>query len=215
MNSTPARTSAVIVLVCIVVSSFASNAADDAYVIAKGEKKFCAAFLGNKHVEQIKATVKKSSPIWAEHKKKCPELLARRQGTRPGRGEADDYALYEIDIDNDGISDSVLYLRYDYEHYTTFPNQSGDARRVDGMETEEEFHTVDLGTCERDKVFAMYASSTLIRRNGKTYIRNINLLDRAKTVSIYQKSKDVALIGSYVDDVCRFQLKFPVKGKAK
>jgi len=197
--------------VCIGISILAASApgwaGDTSYQVTKGNKAVCQAFLDRKNdIEYLVPQVLKADPRWSNYKKQCPNFLKKEQWMPYRDREFDDYALYSVDVDNDGDMDTVLYRRYDKEYFVTDRSSDGrEYRKRDGMEITEEFFKVDFVSCKMERVFGAYEKAQLLRLDGVTYIQHLNAHDRAKALTIYKKQKGVDLRGSYLDDMCRFE----------
>lgn len=193
------------VWICTVASPVWSSDTD--YVLTKGSRKFCQAFLERKNdIQYLVPSIPKSDPRWAEYREKCPEFLKKEGRMAYRHGDFDDFALYSVDVDNDGERDAVLYRRQDKPYFVTHrSSDGGEYRRQDGTEVTEEFFRVDLASCKMERAFSAYEKAQLLTLDGVVYFQHLNPRDAGKTLAIYKKSKGVTLLGSYQDDICRFQ----------
>jgi uncharacterized protein len=105
----------------------------------------------------------------------------------------DDYALYQVDIDNDGIEDKVLYTYHRYSNID--PGQ---------------LFTIDSNTCKQAPVFESYGPKRILILNGGTFIESINICKEDTSMpryfqckSLYQKTAGNLLMADQ-DAVCVF-----------
>jgi hypothetical protein len=180
---------------------------DTVYVLKKGSDQLCQAFLERKSdIQYSVPSLRKGDSRWAEYRERCPDFLKKERWMAYRHREFDDYALYSVDVDNDGEADSVLYRRHDKPYFVTHRSPDGsEYRQQDGMEVTEEFFRVELASCKMERVFGGYEKTQLVSLDGVVYIQHLNPRDARKTLAIYKKSKGVTLSGSYQDDICRLQ----------
>jgi hypothetical protein len=179
---------------------------DTGYHLTKGGQ-LCQAFLDRKSdLQYLAPSVHKGDSLWTQYREQCPEFLKKERWMAYRHRDFDDYALYSVDVDNDGERDSVLYRRHDKPSFVTYQSPDGrQYRQRDGMEVTEEFFRVDLASCKMERVFSGYEKTQLVNLDGVVYIQNLNSRDAGKTLAVYKKLSGVTLLGSYQDDICRFQ----------
>lgn len=200
--------------VVLALATFTALAAGN-YVTVEGDKTTCDVFLDRKQVRQIKPTLTKGNSRWDEITERCPNFLKKESWMPAPRADFDDYALFAVDIDNDGKKDTVLYRRYDKDHYTSSVVNGKESRKRDGVESSEDFHAIDLKSCTMEPVFAAYASNRLIAVRGETYIENTNPFDMHKTKAIYKKRPGKVIGESQQAAMCLFEMRSPTKGGSK
>jgi hypothetical protein len=84
---------------------------------------------------------------------RCPTLLDIGARVRPAPSGA---ALYELDIDNDGAIDQVLYLHNLFRHLEP-----------------ESYHKLDLARCRLSRIFGAARRNRLFTLDGQAYIESV------------------------------------------
>jgi hypothetical protein len=193
-------------LALLLVAVSGSTRADEGYRLVSGSQAQCTAFLNRKgDLERVKPLLRKTDSRWTDYTARCPAFLKKERWMSYPNREFDDYALYSIDVDNDGKKDTVLYRRHDKEYFVT--HQTTDRReyrKQDGLEVSEEYFKVDASMCTMERIFAGYERIRLVRLDGVTYIEKLHPRDRAQTLEIYRKQADADLKTGQ-DVMCRYQ----------
>jgi len=180
--------------------------AETRYQLIRGSKALCDAFLDRKNeIQYVKPYAQRTDRRWHEYKDRCPDFLKKKPWMPYPNRDFDDYALFSVDVDNDGEQETVLYRRYDKEYFVTYSTGGREYRKQEGIEVNEEFLKVDLTSCTMEQVFWAYEKNQLLKLDGVTYIQNLNPHDRGKAFAIYKKQKGIALKGGYQDAICVFR----------
>ncbi len=94
---------------------------------------------------------------WRALNAKCPDFLIFNRDVPDSRIAPDQFALYDIDLDNDGASETILYRTYPGVHRQEWRSHY--------------LHRLDFATCENTALVEKgYENLRLIRFEGRTYI---------------------------------------------
>ena len=205
-----AKTGPHVAMVCLLAGLFAQWAFAETpgrYTLLKGAKSTCEPFISrSRRMHRVRPVLLKDSPKWADIQQRCPKFLTRESWMAYSNRPFDDYALFRVDIDNDGATDTVLYRRYDSDHYTTYSVPGGvPVRRLNGTERHEEYFAVDLDSCQMDRVLGTAGESWLVDFRNSIYIETLDSYDRRKIRSIFKKQKGVP-ITNLRQRICEFAL---------
>ncbi len=177
--------------------AWSAHAVDAGRYMPFGEMPFgpyrpqiCDQFLGHERIAYLEPSLKgeKLERLLA----RCPGLLDidERVNVAPSGT-----ALYEVDIDNDGRTDQVLYVQNLYRHQPS-----------------ESYFKLDLANCSMRRIFAAARSNRLFTLAGRTYIESrqrcngpIKILGslRYLNCALIYESKG-AEVQPYRDELCAY-----------
>lgn len=183
-------------LLCLAAAS-AAQAVDAARFMPFGEAPFgpyrpqlCDKFLAHERIAYLEPALKgeKLERLLA----RCPRLLDTDERVSVTPSGA---ALYEVDIDNDGRSDQVLYLQNLYRHLEP-----------------ESYFKLDLASCKVTRIFGAARPNRLFTLDGRTYIESrqrcigpIKILGGLRYLNctlIYEYESKGAELQPYRDELC-------------
>jgi len=147
----------------------------DGYTLRTGNAATCSMFLKHDAKNDVlEPQIPKSDARWQDLQRRCPAILNTNMALSSGltRPRASDYAIFSVDVDNDGRLDTVLFRRFDYTYYAPTLESGLPVRRPDGRTTSQEFLKVNLETCETQPVFFQHNSIYLIKVRDKVYVRD-------------------------------------------
>ena len=117
---------------------------------------------------------------WRALNAQCPDFLIFNRADPRWRIAPDRFALYDIDIDNDGASETILYRTYPGVHRQEWRRQY--------------LYQLDLPTCEKTALVEIgYENLRLIRFHGRTYLEGSPDFGPDPFIALheYQRSKPV------------------------
>lgn len=183
-------------LLCVALASTA-QAVDADWFIPFGETPFgpyrpqiCDKFLEHKRIAYLEPALEGEQ--LARLLARCPGLLDidERVTVQPSG-----IALYEVDIDNDGSTDQVLYVQNLYRHLEP-----------------ESYFKLNLASCRMTRIFAAARPNRLFTLEGRAYIESrqrcmgpIKILGglRYLNCSLIYESKGTEL-QPYCDELCTY-----------
>lgn len=168
------------------ISTLPTIAMAEHYSLIVGDSHTCKPFLNSaKEINYPKPIIKKNDLFMQAYRNKCSGNFEESFNSG-GELDSENYAIYHIDIDNDGLVDDVLYHQW-------VKSKERRANPVHESYTEilEQFDKVDMTTCMSEHIFRDYAKNRILQLNGITYFENIDINDKSyKSKNIYLKNVD-------------------------
>ena len=184
-----------------------TQASDEAFVLTKGPQDLCATFAvpGN-DIRTVEPTLRKGDAELERVVASCPKIVLKPRWMK-GSKTYDDYAMYRVDIDNDGTEESVFYRRWEYDQYTTVSESGVESRRFVQRQSSGELLLLDASACRLDRLFGG-SQVDIVAVGKRIYIRDVQRHDlQTKTMSVYLKNGSQPVKGGYQDDLCRFEVR--------